>query len=124
MGFTALSPGASIARKAVLERECIRPLPSPQISISIGTCNMRRRWAQTVLDQLVGAKAIQSEEARGGGGTVLQIQVLPEVLFRLSRKKEGSEPQAEESQHSGAERKSRRWQRVHRAEPSVKKLPI
>ena len=49
---------------------------------------------------------------------------LPEILFRLSRKKEWSKPQAEERQHSWAERESRRGQRVHRAEPSVKILPI
>ena len=85
---------------------------------------MPRHWSQTVLDQLVGAKAIQSEGARGVGNMALQSQVLPERLFRLSRKKEGSKPQAEERQHSGAEREDRREQRVHRAEPNVKILPI
>ena len=116
---------ASIARKAVLERESIHPLPSPHILIGIDTGNTRRRWSQTVLDQLVGAKAIQSElGAPCVGDTALQIQVLPEILFRLSRKKEWSKPQAEERQHSWAEREIRRGQRVHRAEPSVKILPI
>jgi len=82
----------------------------------LDTGNMPRRWSQTVLDQPVGAKAIQSEGARGVGNTALQSQIPPELLFRLSRKKEGSKPQAEERQHSGAERGNRREQRVHRAE--------
>ena len=103
-------------------------MPSPHIFIGIDTGNTRRRWSQTVLDQLVGAKAIQSEGALGVGNTalldqVLLNQVLPEILFRLSRKKEGSKPQAEERQHGWAERKGRRGQRVHRAEPIVKILP-
>ena len=93
----------------MLERECIRPLPRPQIFVGIDTGNTHRRWSQTVLDQLVGAKAIQSElGAPCVGDTALQIQVLPEILFRLSRKKEWSKPQAEERQHGGAERKVRR----------------
>ena len=79
--------GLSSARKAVLERECIRPLPRPQILAGIDTGNTHRRGSQTVLHQvlacitssrilrvgvlrgagaqlllgLVGAKAIQSE---------------------------------------------------------------
>ena len=100
-GAAELSPRASIARKAVLEREGIRPLPSPQTFGGIDTGNMPRRWSQTVLDQPVGAKAIQSKGARGVGNalhTALQSQVPPELLFRLVRKKEGSKPQAEERQ--------------------------
>ena len=94
-GATELSSRASIARKAVLEREGIRPLPSPETVGGIDTGNMPRRWPQTVLDQPVGAKAIQSKGAHGVGNALhpaLQRQVPPELLFRLVRKKEGSKP--------------------------------
>ena len=124
-GAAELSPRGRMARKAVLEREGIRPLPSPETVGGIDTGNMPRRWPQTVLDQPVGAKAIQSKGAHGVGNALhpaLQRQVPPELLFRLVRKKEGSKPQAEERQQSGAERESRREQRVHRAEPVVKTL--
>ena len=124
-GAAELSPRARIARKAVLKREGIRPLPSPETVGGIDTGNMPRRWPQTVLDQPVGAKAIQSKGAHGVGNALhpaLQRQIPPELLFRLVRKKEGSKPQAEERQQSGAERESRREQRVHRAEPIVKTL--
>ena len=124
-GAAERSPRARIARKAVLEREGIRPLPSPETVGGIDTGNMPRRWPQTVLDQPVGAKAIQSKGAHGVGNALhpaLQRQVPPELLFRLVRKKEGSKPQAEERQQNGAKRESRREQRVHRAEPVVKTL--
>ena len=64
-GAAERSPRARIARKAVLEREGIRPLPSPETVGGIDTGNMPRRWPQTVLDQPVGAKAIQSKGAHG-----------------------------------------------------------
>ena len=127
--------------------------PRPQIFAGIDTGNTHRRGSQTVLYQvlacitsshilrveilrgagaqlllaLVGAKAIQSElVAQWVGDTELLTQLLPEILFRtgMSRNKKWSKPQTEERQNSWSERKSRRGQRVHRAEPSVKILPV
>ena len=54
----------------------------------------------------------------------LLTQLLPEILFRMPREKERRKPQTKERQDSGAERKSSRGQRIHRAEPGVQILPV